>query len=52
VTEHVRIEQAWTVTPCVILLAIAIPSITLLFKIADFGDPVHVTIKAIGNQWY
>ncbi|KAG7666486.1 hypothetical protein Ndes2437B_g09168 [Nannochloris sp. 'desiccata'] len=45
------IEIAWTVTPSLILVLIAIPSFALLYSLDEVVDPA-VTIKAIGHQWY
>nr|YP_010338844.1 cytochrome c oxidase subunit 2 [Madagascaria erythrocladioides]UNJ18794.1 cytochrome c oxidase subunit 2 [Madagascaria erythrocladioides] len=46
-----QIELAWTITPSLILIAIAIPSFALLYALDEIIDPT-VTIKAIGHQWY
>lgn len=45
------IEIAWTVTPSLILVLIAIPSFALLYSMDEVVDPA-VTIKCIGHQWY
>jgi len=45
------LEVIWTITPSFILLAIAIPSFTLLYSMEETMTP-SVTIKAIGHQWY
>ena len=45
------IEIAWTVTPSLILLAIAVPSFALLYSMDENVDPA-LTLKAIGHQWY
>jgi len=45
------IEIAWTITPSLILVLIAIPSFALLYSLDEVVDPA-VTIKAIGHQWY
>ena len=45
------IEIAWTVTPSLILVLIAVPSFALLYSMDSVVDPA-VTIKAIGHQWY
>nr|QGN73969.1 cytochrome c oxidase subunit 2 [Prasinococcus sp. CCMP1194] len=45
------IEIAWTVTPSLILLAIAVPSFALLYSMDENIDPA-ITVKAIGHQWY
>jgi len=45
------IEIIWTLTPSLILLIIAAPSLSLLYAI----DEIHqatLTLKAIGHQWY
>jgi heme/copper-type cytochrome/quinol oxidase subunit 2 len=52
VIHHIPIEITWTVIPSFILLFISIPSIALLYKVDALGDLVHVTVKALGNQWY
>ena len=51
-SHNTFIEIAWTLIPVLILVGIAIPSISLLaaqFKPAPAGA---ITLKAIGNQWY
>lgn len=45
------LELIWTVTPALILLAIAFPSFKLLYLMDEVIDPA-ITIKAIGHQWY
>jgi cytochrome c oxidase subunit 2 len=45
------IEIAWTVTPSIILMFIAVPSFALLYSTDELVDP-SITLKAIGHQWY
>lgn len=45
------IEFIWTLIPGLILVQIALPSLTLLYLIEDCRSP-DLTIKAIGHQWY
>jgi cytochrome c oxidase subunit 2 len=45
------IEVAWTVTPSMILMSIAVPSFALLYSMDEIVDP-SLTWKAIGHQWY
>lgn len=45
------IEIAWTITPSLILVFIAIPSFALLYSMDEVVDPA-ITLKAIGHQWY
>lgn len=41
----------WTITPAIILLIIAFPSLKILYLIEEGLKP-SLTIKSIGNQWY
>ena len=45
------IEVAWTVTPSLILMVIAVPSFALLYSMDEIVD-ASITLKAIGHQWY
>ncbi len=50
-SHNTLIEVIWTLAPIIILLIIAIPSMSLLY----YGDRVEkadMTLKAIGYQWY
>jgi cytochrome c oxidase subunit II len=47
-THHAGLEVAWTIIPVLILVAIAIPSIRLLYMQRDIPTP-DMTIKVIGN---
>ena len=46
-----QIELVWTITPALILVAIAFPSFQLLYLMDECIEP-GVTKKAIGSQWY
>ena len=50
-THNTLIEVVWTVVPALILLVIAIPSITLLQRQYKSPPEDALTIKVIGNQW-
>jgi cytochrome c oxidase subunit 2 len=50
--HHTWLEVAWTLIPVLILVAIAIPSISLLAAQYKPAGKDALTIKAIGNQWY
>lgn len=45
------LEIVWTITPTLVLVAIAIPSFALLYSMDELIEPA-LTIKAIGHQWY
>nr|YP_009306180.1 cytochrome c oxidase subunit II [Osphronemus goramy]AOP04438.1 cytochrome c oxidase subunit II [Osphronemus goramy] len=46
-----EIEIIWTVLPAIILILIALPSLRILYLMDEINDP-HLTIKAVGHQWY
>nr|AIS86036.1 cytochrome oxidase subunit II [Anaplecta sp. 3 MD-2014] len=45
------IETTWTITPAIILVFIAIPSLRLLYLMDEINSPT-LTLKTIGHQWY
>jgi cytochrome c oxidase subunit 2 len=51
-SHNTLIEVLWTAVPVLILVAIAIPSITLLARQYRTAPADAVTIKATGYQWY
>ncbi len=50
-THNTLLEVAWTGLPILILVAIAIPSLKLLYY-ADRTNDAEMTLKVIGNQWF
>nr|QCW57851.1 cytochrome c oxidase subunit II [Plethodon shenandoah]QCW57864.1 cytochrome c oxidase subunit II [Plethodon shenandoah]QCW57877.1 cytochrome c oxidase subunit II [Plethodon shenandoah]QCW57890.1 cytochrome c oxidase subunit II [Plethodon shenandoah]QCW57903.1 cytochrome c oxidase subunit II [Plethodon shenandoah] len=46
-----EVEMVWTLMPAVILVIIALPSLRILYLMDEVNSP-HLTIKAIGHQWY
>src|SRR5687768_3713909 len=51
-THNAVIEVVWTLVPVLILVAIAIPSISLLAKQYKPAPAGALTVKATGYQWY
>ena len=45
------IELIWTVSPAIVLIAIAFPSFRLLYLLDEVISPT-ITIKVSGHQWY
>ncbi len=45
------IELIWTITPALILIAIAFPSFKLLYLMDEVISPT-MTVKVAGHQWY
>jgi cytochrome c oxidase subunit 2 len=51
-TNHgTLIELIWTITPAIVLVAIAFPSFKLLYLMDEVISP-SMTIKVAGHQWY
>ncbi|WP_051699031.1 cytochrome c oxidase subunit II [Erythrobacter longus] len=51
-THNTMIEVVWTVVPVIILVIIAVPSITLLARQYEEPPEDAITVKAVGYQWY
>nr|YP_010957436.1 cytochrome c oxidase subunit II [Lepophidium profundorum]WMY90750.1 cytochrome c oxidase subunit II [Lepophidium profundorum] len=51
ILDSQEVEIIWTVLPAVILVMIALPSLRILYLMDEINDP-HLTIKALGHQWY
>nr|WNH21572.1 cytochrome c oxidase subunit II [Malacoctenus triangulatus] len=51
ILDSQEIEIIWTVLPAMILILIALPSLRILYLMDEVNDP-HLTIKAMGHQWY
>ena len=50
--HNTTIEIIWTLVPVLILVAIAVPSISLLAAQFKPAPKDAITLKAIGNQWF
>lgn len=51
-THNTTIEVIWTLVPVLILVGIAIPSISLLAAQFKPAPANSITLKAVGNQWF
>jgi len=51
-THNTAIEVIWTIVPVLLLVVIAVPSISLLAQQYKTPPEDAVTVKAIGYQWY
>nr|YP_009025038.1 cytochrome c oxidase subunit II [Pardachirus pavoninus]AHN95320.1 cytochrome c oxidase subunit II [Pardachirus pavoninus]AID59834.1 cytochrome c oxidase subunit II [Pardachirus pavoninus]BAX09218.1 cytochrome c oxidase subunit II [Pardachirus pavoninus] len=51
ILDSQEIEIIWTVMPAAVLILIALPSLRILYLMDEVNDP-HLTIKAVGHQWY
>jgi cytochrome c oxidase subunit 2 len=50
-SHNTMLEIVWTTVPVLILVAIAVPSLRLLY-FEEITPEADLTIKAIGHQWY
>ncbi|NQV56692.1 MAG: cytochrome c oxidase subunit II [Rhodospirillales bacterium] len=50
-THHTGLEVVWTVVPIIILMAIAVPSMKLLFFMDKAKSP-EMTLKIKSSQWF
>nr|YP_010956994.1 cytochrome c oxidase subunit II [Citharichthys arctifrons]WMY90178.1 cytochrome c oxidase subunit II [Citharichthys arctifrons] len=51
ILDSQEIEIIWTILPAIVLILIALPSLRLLYLMDEVNNP-HLTVKAIGHQWY
>nr|YP_007890845.1 cytochrome c oxidase subunit II [Johnius grypotus]AGH27497.1 cytochrome c oxidase subunit II [Johnius grypotus] len=51
ILDSQEIEIVWTVLPAITLILIALPSLRILYLMDEINNP-HLTIKALGHQWY
>lgn len=49
--ENQNLEIVWTLTPIILLIFIALPSLRILYLIEETYNP-DINIKVIGHQWY
>nr|WNH23730.1 cytochrome c oxidase subunit II [Poromitra crassiceps] len=51
ILDSQEIEIIWTILPAMVLIMIALPSLRILYLMDEINDP-HLTVKAMGHQWY
>lgn len=51
ITHNTKLEIFWTVVPCILLLLIAIPSLSLIYSYQPLAKS-NMVFKIIGNQWW
>ena len=50
---NTRLEVAWTIAPTLVLIVIAVPTITTIFDTANIPDQENVLeVKVTGHQWW
>lgn len=48
-TDNEKLELVWTVSPCLILILLAIPSLNVLYFLEEASDP-QISFKIVGHQ--
>ena len=51
ITHNTFLEIIWTIIPCILLIFIAIPSLTLIYSFQPLNKS-NIIFKVIGNQWW
>jgi heme/copper-type cytochrome/quinol oxidase subunit 2 len=51
ITHNTILEIVWTIIPCILLLIIAIPSLSLIYSFQPLNKS-NLIFKVIGNQWW
>lgn len=49
--ESHELESIWTLSPALVLITLALPSLRLLYLLDEVSRPI-ITLKAVGHQWY
>ena len=49
--ENHELESIWTLSPAIVLVTLALPSLRILYLLDEVSRPV-ITLKTVGHQWY
>ncbi len=49
---NTKLEILWTVIPALVLAAIAVPTVTTIFKTQGRANPDAIQVEVIGHQWW
>ena len=52
INHNTNLELFWSIIPSLIVLLIALPSLTLIYSMDDRVQRPGLTVKIIGRQWY
>jgi len=52
VNHHTNLELVWAIFPSLIVIRIALPSLTRIYSFDDHVEQPDLTVKVIGRQWY
>lgn len=49
---NTRLEIAWTILPALILVGVAVPTVTTIFDLAREPEPDTMRVDVLGHQWW
>ncbi len=49
---HSKLEITWTVIPALILAAVAVPTVSTIFQLAEDPGPQALQVEVVGKQWW
>jgi cytochrome c oxidase subunit 2 len=49
---NTRLEIAWTILPALILVGVAVPTVTTIFDLARDPEPGTMRVDVLGHQWW
>ena len=47
-----KLEIGWTLVPALILAAVAVPTVSTIFKLNENPGPAALQVKVVGKQWW
>ena len=50
--HHTNLELIWAILPSLIVILIALPSLTLIYSFDEKVEKPALTVKIVGRQWY
>jgi len=52
INHHTNLERVWAIFPSLIVIRIALPSLTRIYSFDDHVEQPDLTVKVVGRQWY
>jgi cytochrome c oxidase subunit 2 len=49
---HSKLEVAWTIAPALVLAVVAVPTVSMIYSLAEKPAGNPMTVYAVGHQWW
>lgn len=49
---HTKVEIAWTIAPALVLAVVAVPTVSMIYSLAEEPAGHSLTVYAVGHQWW